>query len=212
VDRGNRIGAPARDGGRSVRLVGEWRRRPGTATAAAAPSSPGPHGDHNQRDVGTGGAQLRVPRPVAVGHVQPGANRRGPAVRVQQPDRDDGTDRVPGHGVRSGRPAGVQKVRRQRVRAEGVPVRGRGAQSHAHRDHGARRAPVGRRHVAGGAELRVSRARAQSVPGAEQPSRVRAERRVRSQMPRAGVRRGQRFRTVGEGRVRRGHGGRAQGS
>lgn len=211
MDRGNRIGAPARDGGRGVRLVGKRRRRPGTATAAATPSSPGPHRDHNQRVVGAGGAQLRVPRPVTIGHVQPGANRRGPAVRIQQPDRDNGTDRVPGHGVRSGRPAGVQKVRRQRVRAEGVPIRGPGAQSHAHRNHGPRRAPVGRRHVAGSAELRVSRARAQGVPGAEQPCGERAEPRVRSQMPRAGVRRGQRFRTAGAGRVRRGHSGRTQG-
>jgi len=111
VDRGNRIGAPAGNGGRSVRLVGKRCRQSGT-TATAAPSPPGPHGDHNERDVGARGAQLRVPRPTAVGHVQPSPDRRGPAVRVQQPDRDDGPDRVQGHSVRAGGPAGVQEVRR----------------------------------------------------------------------------------------------------
>jgi len=113
VDSGNRIGAPAGNGGRSVRLVGKRWRRHGTATTAtAAPSPPGPHGDHNERDISAGGAQLRVPRPITVGHVQPSPDRRGPAVRVQQPDRDDGPDRVQGHSIRAGGPAGVQEVRR----------------------------------------------------------------------------------------------------
>jgi len=92
-----------------------------------------------------------------------------------------------------------------------VPVRGRGAQPHAHRDHGARRAPPGRRDVPGGPELCVPRARAQGVPGTEQPGGVREKRRVRGQVPRARVRRRQRVRPAGARRICRGHGGRAQG-
>jgi len=47
VDRGNRIGAPAGNGKRGVRLVGKWWRQPGTTATATASSPSGPYGNHN---------------------------------------------------------------------------------------------------------------------------------------------------------------------
>lgn len=213
----HRVRAQAGDGGRRVRLVRKRRRRqrPTTTatTLATVPISippPRTDCDHNQRD-DTRGAQLRVPREAQVDNVRANPRGRDQAVRVRQPDRDDGPDRVSRHGVRSGGTASVQKVHRQRVRDEGMPVPGTGAQPDAHRDHGARRAAPGGGGVHGGEELRVQGARAQGVPGAVQPRGLRAAGRVRSDVSRAGVRRGQRVPPAGAGRVRRRFRGRAQG-